>query len=232
MKKITPTTPITEVQIIQIDQTEISYKNDYPYFYMPSHPLARLNGTVSAARHNASLKVGYWLHEDEVVRRLDSNPKNIAPSNLVVLTKSEAMGENALHHGNRVTKICEWCKGEFSVVESHVDRRHHCSPECAGMASRKFHATPEELKSWVWEIPLTQLGKMLGVSDNAVRKRCRKHGIPTPPRGYWALTRNGQTHSSALECLGLYEGDDGQIHELENVPLKEKSVLSGAPRGV
>ncbi len=220
MKIITPTTLISEAQIIQVNQSVILYTNNgYLYFYMPSHPLSRQNGTVSAARHNASVKVGHWLREDEVVRRVDNNPKNIDPSNLIVITKSEAMGKNAPYHGNLVTKTCKWCEEEFSVAESHADRRSHCSPKCAGMASRKFHATPEELRLWVWESPMTHLGEMLGVSDNAVRKRCRKHGIPTPPRGYWTLVNGGQTHTSALKRLGFFEGDDGLIHELEN---KEK----------
>lgn len=206
MKKITPTTPVEEAGLIRSNQPDISYTaNGYPNIYMPTHPLARQNGMVSAARHNASLKVGRWLREEEVVRRLDTHPRNIDPSNLVVMTLTEAMEENAPHHGNRVVKICDWCDEEFSVVESHAERRSHCSPKCAGMAKRKFHATPEELRLWVWEKPLTQLGEMLGVSDNAVRKRCRKHGIPTPPRGYWTLLKHGHTHESALERLGLDE---------------------------
>jgi hypothetical protein len=30
------------------------------------------------------------------------------------------------------------------------------------------------------KMPLTQVGKILGISDNGVRKRCRKHGIELP----------------------------------------------------
>ena len=217
MNKVTSTTPISEAQLIKLIPAEISdTPNTYPSFYMPSHPLARQNGTFSIARHNASLKVGHWLKRDEVVRHKDNNPQNVDPSNLIVITKSEAMQENALYHGNLVTKICAWCGEEFQVSESHADRRSHCSPKCAQMARRKFHVTPDWLREWVWEMPMTRLGEYLGVSDNAVRKRCRKHGIPTPPRGYWALLKNGHTHASALERLGLYEGDDGHIHELKN----------------
>ncbi len=210
-KKITAGTLPDEAPPIQ---AKISHTaNGYPYFYMPSHPLARQNGTVSLARHSASLKVGHWLGENELVWHEDGDAKNTAASNLVVITMAEAMGENAPYHGNRVKKICEWCKEEFSVAESHADRRSHCSPKCAQMASRKFHVTPEELRLWVWETPLTQLGEMLGVSSNAVRKRCRKYGIPTPPRGYWTLVKSGHTHLSALKRLGLCERNYGHIHK-------------------
>lgn len=34
---------------------------------------------------------------------------------------------------------------------------------------------------------MTEIGKMFGVSDNAIRKRCKKFGIVIPklPVGYW-----------------------------------------------
>lgn len=201
MNKITASTPPDKAPPIE---AKISYASSgHPYFYMPSHPLARKNGTVSLSRHRASVKVGHWLREDELVWHEDGDAKNTDPSNLMVISKAEAMQANAPYFGNRVTKICEWCGKEFSVSESHADRRSHCSSKCAQMASRKFHATPEELRLWVWETPLTQLGKALGVSDNAVRKRCRKYGIPTPPRGYWTLIKAGCSHKDALESLNI-----------------------------
>ncbi len=55
----------------------------------------------------------------------------------------------------------------------------------------KFYINPDELKSLVWEIPITQLAKILNVSGNAVHKRCKKYGIKTPQRGYWRKIRTG-----------------------------------------
>lgn len=45
----------------------------------------------------------------------------------------------------------------------------------------------EELKLLIESIPMLQIGKRLGVSDNAVRKRCISRGIEYPKRGrgYW-----------------------------------------------
>lgn len=49
----------------------------------------------------------------------------------------------------------------------------------------KFHITPFELEKLVWEKPTSEIAKYFGVSDNAIGKRCRKHNIKKPPRGYW-----------------------------------------------
>ena len=44
----------------------------------------------------------------------------------------------------------------------------------------------EEISKLVWEIPSQQLAKQFGVSDVALTKHCKRHGISKPPRGYWA----------------------------------------------
>jgi hypothetical protein len=43
----------------------------------------------------------------------------------------------------------------------------------------------EDLQKMIWEKPTSILSKELGVADTAIAKRCRKLGIPKPPRGYW-----------------------------------------------
>ncbi|QYY35405.1 hypothetical protein [Ruficoccus sp. ZRK36] len=46
-----------------------------------------------------------------------------------------------------------------------------------------------ELAKLVWEKPLSKLSKDLGISDNAIRKRCIKHNIDLPKNGYWQRQR-------------------------------------------
>ena len=58
---------------------------------------------------------------------------------------------------------------------------------------RLFNPSKDELKAMVWKMPMTQVAKHYGVSDVAVKKRCKVMGIETPPRGYWLTTRNDQT---------------------------------------
>lgn len=50
----------------------------------------------------------------------------------------------------------------------------------------------EELYERVWSEPMATLAPKLGISDVALKKRCKKLGIPTPPRGYWAKLEAGK----------------------------------------
>ena len=43
----------------------------------------------------------------------------------------------------------------------------------------------ETLAKLVWEKPTCEIAKELGISDSAIGKRCKRLGIPKPPRGYW-----------------------------------------------
>jgi integrase len=49
--------------------------------------------------------------------------------------------------------------------------------------------TDVQLVKLVFEKPLTRIAADLGVSDNAVRKRCLKRGIELPRNGYWQRVR-------------------------------------------
>ena len=43
----------------------------------------------------------------------------------------------------------------------------------------------EELQAMLWEKPVVEIARALGVSDVAVVKHAAKHGLTKPPRGYW-----------------------------------------------
>jgi len=49
----------------------------------------------------------------------------------------------------------------------------------------------EELYELVWTTPLIQLAERFGISDNAIRKRCKSMLVPTPHRGYWQRRGKG-----------------------------------------
>ena len=51
--------------------------------------------------------------------------------------------------------------------------------------------TRKELYDLVWEKPMTQVAKEIGVSDVAVAKRCRRNKISVPGRGYWRKLETG-----------------------------------------
>jgi hypothetical protein len=45
--------------------------------------------------------------------------------------------------------------------------------------------TDAKLKKLVWAKPLSRLALDLDISDNAIRKRCKQHGIELPKNGHW-----------------------------------------------
>lgn len=53
--------------------------------------------------------------------------------------------------------------------------------------AKKFKVSKDELQKLINEYPMTQIGKMFNVSDNAIRKRAKNLGIILPKhgKGYW-----------------------------------------------
>ena len=60
------------------------------------------------------------------------------------------------------------------------------------MENAEEFITREKLYEMVWATPMQKLGAEIGISDVALAKKCKKLGIPTPPRGYWARLAAGQ----------------------------------------
>lgn len=50
----------------------------------------------------------------------------------------------------------------------------------------------DSLREMVWLQPVQKVAASIGVSDVAVKKRCKRLGITTPPRGYWAKLKADQ----------------------------------------
>lgn len=51
--------------------------------------------------------------------------------------------------------------------------------------------TRDQLYKLVWSEPATKLAEEFGVSDVAIIKACKRHEVPRPPRGYWAMLQHG-----------------------------------------
>ncbi len=49
----------------------------------------------------------------------------------------------------------------------------------------------ERLRYLVWSHPTVSVGRMFGVTEAAVRKRCQALGVQKPPRGFWAKVLAG-----------------------------------------
>lgn len=95
------------------------------------------------------------------------------------------------------TMVHSKCSGCGASIISRVDSNGvqdttFCSPACGSRFSPRVTQekgswpTDSGLKAMVWSMPVDLLAKEVGVSGSAVKKRCRRLGIDTPPRGYWS----------------------------------------------
>ena len=53
------------------------------------------------------------------------------------------------------------------------------------------YVTRDVLYEEVWSVPLWTLCEKYCLSDNGLRKVCRRLNVPVPPRGYWAKVEAG-----------------------------------------
>jgi hypothetical protein len=51
--------------------------------------------------------------------------------------------------------------------------------------------TRRDLYNRVWSTPMVRLARELDISDVGLKKACKRYGIPTPARGYWAQVAAG-----------------------------------------
>lgn len=99
---------------------------------------------------------------------------------------------------NRLENLCFLCPNCHSQTETYSGKNtrkpkkvkfclcgkeiRHTSTSCVKCASnrehlQKFYVDKEDLEKMVNTLPFTQIGKIFGVSDNAVRKRCKRFAI-------------------------------------------------------
>ena len=76
--------------------------------------------------------------------------------------------------------------------------------------------TREELYKKVWSRPMRTLAREFGLSDVGLKKTCRRHNIPTPGVGYWAITVEV---ASSVESVPRIES------LLRQANLRERSVV-------
>ncbi|MEQ8426310.1 MAG: hypothetical protein RLT87_07400 [Gammaproteobacteria bacterium] len=69
----------------------------------------------------------------------------------------------------------------------------------------------KELYDLVWTKPLRDLSSEIGVSDTAIRKNCKKSGIPLPGIGYWNKKYAGKKVIKA-ELTPRFPGASDVIH--------------------
>ena len=163
----------------------------YMYCFKPTHCTANGAGKVLEHVYVMYQAISRNLKPDECVHHIDRNKTNNALSNLRLMT----LAKHALLHAieDRGFKLelrtCPTCEGNFecSARSSLV----YCKAFCASHSRQKFNPSREDLYLLVWTLPTIKVASILGVSDVAVAKRCKKLNIPKPARGYWAKVQSG-----------------------------------------
>lgn len=96
---------------------------------------------------------------------------------------------------------CIVCGATFEQKSNDSLRsRQTCSDTCLYDLRKKNASVgrvqwpkDDALRAMVWERPVSRVAVELGVSDTAIKKRCRALGIATPPRGHWSSFRKHST---------------------------------------
>lgn len=166
----------------------------YMYCYNPDHYCANNAGKVIEHVYVMSKLIGRKLYPYEVVHHKDRNKKNNHPTNLQLMTNAEhailhAIEDRGLVYINQKCLKCD----DIFIISEKSDRKY-CSVSCSQKSKQKFEINKEDLELLVWSKPTTEIASMLGVTDVAVAKRCKKLGILKPPRGYWAKVYTGKAH--------------------------------------
>lgn len=78
--------------------------------------------------------------------------------------------------------------------------------------------TRQQLYKLVWEKPTVQIAKEIGVSDVAIAKACKRHEIPRPPVGYWAMLQHGKR----VVPTPLLKPSDAALEIIEFEPLSSE----------
>lgn len=120
------------------------------------------------------------------LHHIDENRNNNNLSNLTILCPNC----HALTHGyckkkEKAKKIftTKVTKNEDGTVE--IERTLPYYSEVKERTRKVKRPDKETLQQLVFDYPLTHLGRMFGVSDNAVRKWCKRAAVEIPKNGYW-----------------------------------------------
>ena len=162
----------------------MSYK--YKRIFVPGHPTANADGWMKEHRYVAEKKLGRLLKPEEVVHHLDEDKFNNDPDNLIVFkTNSD---HSAFHKGCEAVldgdvywcpdkivrkKLCPCCGEKYIMYDSNM-----CAA-CSHLLQRRIdRPNKEELLELIKTKPFVEIGKMYGVTDNAIRKWCKSYNLP------------------------------------------------------
>ena len=171
------------------------FSGQYLALYRPYLPKSRKDGYVYIHQLQAEKKLGRPLKRQECVHHIDENKFNNDLNNLMVfktISDHAAFHRGALIHkiddvwvsdiktikiSNTRKCICPVCKKEYKDLKAKM-----CI-KCYQKARSVNIPNKDTLLNLILNFPFTKIGKMFNVSDNAVRKWCKKYDLPYTKKG-------------------------------------------------
>lgn len=171
------------------------YEFDNIYAICPNHHAEFHRGVVTL------ITTGPFRLQAVETRVTSQLSKYLAPSKKEgrTLKSAELKEKKRLdreQHKSKRTSIqthCVRCGKEFTITpyKARVRTHPYCSSECVAKGQEKISwPSTSDLIRLIWESPVSNLAKHLKVSDVAIKKHCKRLGISTPPRGYWAQQKS------------------------------------------
>lgn len=170
-------------------------RGSYYVEIIPNHHLADKDGFVYVHRLNAEKKLGRTLKSTECVHHIDEDKFNNELDNLMVF-KTNA-DHSAFHKGrdicldgdvwvaidkniridgkNNKYNLCPCCHKNLKSSDAKVCKSCY---ELYYRHRKCDNLDKEKLLFLITHYSMTKIGEMYGVSDNAIRKWCKKYNLP------------------------------------------------------
>lgn len=161
--------------------------NGYYQYYIPEHHLANKAGLVYEHQIMAEAKLGRELKPEEVVHHNDRDRHNNSFDNLIVF---KTIADHTAYHAGRDIVL----DGDVYVTVDSNDKTA-VKNECPYCGRLKYYSakmcieyynkeraknipTKDELRKHLLDKSMCAIGRIYDVSDNAVRKWCKKYNLP------------------------------------------------------
>lgn len=123
---------------------------------------------------------------DKEINHIDHNKSNNSYKNLEIVTHSENVIKQILYSGNKLALRCKCCgKKIYSKVNSWIYCKK-CSEDLnikrklSRCKNKKVLKRPSKENLWklISSKSFLEIGRIYGVSDNAIRKWCKQYDLP------------------------------------------------------
>lgn len=166
-------------------------RNGYVWVYQPDHPTcfkAKSNkGWIQEHRYVMEKHIGRILRRDETIHHINRKRDDNRLENLLLVSRSEHAKIHAFLDGRLgVHKTCKVCGKDLNVTIGSKRKREYCQDCWKKIFSSRHKSYPsiEELCTLCEKFGYEEVGRMYGVSGNAIKKKIKNSGHPIPITKY------------------------------------------------